>query len=116
MTAQYQVRIHDRPEGEEFVYAPRDNDRYVKRAPPRRRPVAEDLESPPTIQTGRVVSQRRQYLRLLEGSLHQKPDVRKQRAYEQLQQLHNSMMSLVVQDMLVHEDRGRSTRPKAISL
>ena len=94
--SQYQVRLDQALESDgRLIYAPRDLDRYIRRA-------AAPAEPPLTIHVDRRLSQERRLLRQLEASLRTPfsaladADNKKQMMYESLRERHKEAMQRVI--------------------
>ena len=87
--SQYQVRLHhSEANGGSFIYAPRDDDCYIRRLP-----------SPATMGSSRRLSQERLFLHKLEASLNSASDRRKQMMYDKLRKRHKQAMQRIIDDV-----------------
>ena len=98
--------LHGDSEGRRLIYAPRDEDRYVRR-------VSADADEGGTsaseIQVDRRLSQERRLLRKIENSLDDSFDDRKLRMYDTLRNRHKLAMKRIIQDISVAGMSGAST-------
>jgi hypothetical protein len=89
--SQYQVRLdHCEADGSSLIYAPRDDDCYIRRP----------LRRPATIASSRRLSQERRFLQKLEASLNCRSDDRKQMMYDTLRERHKQAMQLIIDDVV----------------
>ena len=97
MLLQYQVRLlHSNDydsDGQRLIYAPRDEDCYVKRAATFSTPEA-------AIHVDRRVSQERRLIRKLEDSLYSCIDPKKQALYDKVRHQHRMTMDHIIKDLL----------------
>ena len=92
--SQYQVRLHHCEDSSGLIYAPRDEDCYIRRA--RRSPTTAPATA---IASSRRLSQERRLLQTLEASLDGKADDRKRKLYEKLQLRHQQAMQRIINDV-----------------
>ena len=89
--SQYQVRLdYCEADGSSLIYAPRDDDCYIRRPLPR----------PATIASSRRLSQERRFLQKLEASLNCRSDDRKQMMYDTLRERHKQAMQRIIDDVV----------------
>ena len=94
MPWQYQVRLHHyASDGNDLIYAPLDEDRYIRRAAARPTPCTD------TVQVEQRLSQERRLIRVLEDSLNKSPDERMRSLYEKTRARHKKAVRRIIADI-----------------